>query len=109
MLQGYATSEGTGGFAASSPAGRSNYRTFGSLTLSSVGMGTYLGESDDATDAAVEGAVAESVRRGVNVLDTAINYRSRRPRGRWEGPYPKWCRMVQRPGRGCSCPPKAAT
>ena len=78
MLQGYATPEGTEGFAASSPAGRSNYRTFGPLTLSSVGMGTYLGESDDATDAAVEGAVAESVRRGVNVLDTAINYRSQK-------------------------------
>ncbi|MCE2508120.1 MAG: aldo/keto reductase [Nitrosopumilaceae archaeon] len=78
MLQGHATPEGTKKFAASSPAGISNYRTFGSLTLSSVGMGTYLGDSDDATDATVESAVAESVRRGVNVLDTAINYRSQK-------------------------------
>jgi aryl-alcohol dehydrogenase-like predicted oxidoreductase len=78
MLQGHATPKGTGEFAASSPASESNYRTFDSLMLSSVGMGTYLGEHDDATDAAVKDAVTESVRRGVNVLDTAINYRSQK-------------------------------
>ena len=78
MLSGHATIEGTGRFAASSPAERSNYRTFASLTLSNVGMGTYLGAPDDATDVAVESAVAESVRRGVNVLDTAVNYRSQK-------------------------------
>ena len=78
MLSGHATAEGTGRFADSSPAVRSNYRTFASLTLSNVGMGTYLGAPDAATDAAVESAVAASVRRGVNVLDTAINYRSQK-------------------------------
>ena len=78
MLPGHATVDGTRGFARSSPAEQANYRTFASLTLSNVGMGTYLGAPDDATDAAVEGAVAESVRRGVNVLDTAINYRSQK-------------------------------
>lgn len=78
MLPGHATAEGTQVFARSSPAHQANYRTFESLTLSNVGMGTYLGATDGATDAAVEGAVAESVSRGVNVLDTAINYRSQK-------------------------------
>lgn len=78
MLSGYATPVGTLRFADSSPAARLNYGTFDSLTLSNVGMGTYLGDADDATDALVYNAIKESVRRGVNVLDTAINYRSQK-------------------------------
>lgn len=48
------------------------------LWLSSIGLGTYLGEPDAATDRAYTEAIAEAVRRGVNVLDTAINYRHQR-------------------------------
>jgi aryl-alcohol dehydrogenase-like predicted oxidoreductase len=45
-------------------------------TLSSLGIGTYLGEPDEATDAMVEEAVVRLVASGaVNVIDTAINYR----------------------------------
>lgn len=51
----------------------------GDLTVSSLGLGTYLGRPDLATDHAVEEAVTVAVRSGrVNVLDTAINYRSQR-------------------------------
>jgi len=51
----------------------------GGLTLSSLGLGTYLGRPDAATDLAVQDAVAVSVRSGrVNVIDTAINYRHQR-------------------------------
>ncbi len=78
MISGHATPEGTAGFAAASGARPSNFREFGGLTLSNVGMGTYLGEADPATDGLVEDAVRRSVLSGVNVIDTAINYRSQK-------------------------------
>lgn len=48
------------------------------LAVSSLGIGTYLGEPDDATDAAYTAAVIGAVESGFNVLDTAINYRFQR-------------------------------
>lgn len=50
----------------------------GHLHLSSLGLGTYLGPPDDATDARYEEAIVEAVRQGINVIDTASNYRSQR-------------------------------
>ena len=38
-------------------------------------MGTYLGETDEATDRAYTEAILAAVAAGINVLDTAINYR----------------------------------
>ena len=78
MISGCATAEATAGFARSSPALSENYRVFDGLTLSNVGVGTYLGDEDAQTDAAVRRAVSDSVRAGMNVVDTAINYRSQR-------------------------------
>jgi aryl-alcohol dehydrogenase-like predicted oxidoreductase len=46
--------------------------------LSSLGMGTYLGECDDATDRAYCEAVKAALAAGVNLLDSAINYRCQR-------------------------------
>jgi aryl-alcohol dehydrogenase-like predicted oxidoreductase len=48
------------------------------LTVSTIGIGTYLGEADDATDAAYTAAVIAAVESGFNVVDTAINYRLQR-------------------------------
>src|SRR5579863_1494061 len=48
------------------------------LVLSSVGIGTYLGEADQATDEAYTQAVAAAVEGGFNVVDSAINYRLQR-------------------------------
>ncbi len=48
------------------------------LYLSSIGMGTYLGEPDDTTDAAYGEALVAAVSLGTNVIDTAINYRAQR-------------------------------
>lgn len=46
------------------------------LELSSVGMGTYIGAPDDQIDFDVYNAVKLMVQSGgINVLDTAINYR----------------------------------
>lgn len=48
------------------------------LTASSIALGTYLGESDDATDEMYAAALRTALRKGVNVIDTAINYRCQR-------------------------------
>ena len=55
----------------------SHFKHFDNLYLSSIGMGTYLGQPTQEDDAAVENAVYESVKSGaVNIIDTAINYRA---------------------------------
>lgn len=46
--------------------------------MSSIGAGTYLGEPDAETDLNYRKAIVHAVERGVNVLDTAINYRHQR-------------------------------
>ena len=52
------------------------FREAGELIVSSIGVGTYLGKSDERTNALVKEAVVESVHRGVNLIDSSINYRS---------------------------------
>jgi aryl-alcohol dehydrogenase-like predicted oxidoreductase len=55
------------------------YRTTrGGLTVSSVAIGTYLGDSDDATDARYYAAIRGALENGVNTIDSAINYRCQR-------------------------------
>jgi aryl-alcohol dehydrogenase-like predicted oxidoreductase len=51
--------------------------TFG-LSMSSIGIGTYLGESTDDDDTKYQAAIRHAVASGINVIDTAINYRSQR-------------------------------
>ena len=46
--------------------------------MSSVGIGTYLGEPDEDTDQAYATTVSRALELGVNVIDTAINYRLQR-------------------------------
>ena len=81
-LEGYATPEGTKkymDYAISQRRPRSHFKPFDSLQLSSIGMGTYLGQLSEEDDQAVENAVYQSVKSGaVNVIDTAINYRAMR-------------------------------
>lgn len=48
------------------------------LTLASLGVGTYLGAPDEATDAAYADVLAAASRLGTNVIDTAANYRAQR-------------------------------
>jgi aryl-alcohol dehydrogenase-like predicted oxidoreductase len=48
------------------------------LHLSSIGIGTYLGNADETTDALYEDAVVRAVQLGVNVIDSAANYRFQR-------------------------------
>ena len=57
---------------------RTYFRAFADCVVSSVGVGTYLGEPTDAADDAYREAVVEAIESGVNVVDTAINYRCQR-------------------------------
>jgi aryl-alcohol dehydrogenase-like predicted oxidoreductase len=86
MLSGHASSEGTSRYRDRFPALRdaSHFRRpehapgAGELWLSSVGIGTYLGEPDDATDQSYREAIGTALGSGINVIDTAINYRHQR-------------------------------
>ena len=53
-----------------------HFREFSNFTASSIGIGTYLGSSDPITDNLVTEAIIKSVKGGINLIDTAINYRS---------------------------------
>jgi len=55
-----------------------HFREAQDLILSSLGIGTYLGAPDEKTDAAYTEAIVAAVENGINVLDTAINYRFQR-------------------------------
>jgi len=76
----YATPRGTERYAARFPEKLSAgfYRPAAGLQVSSLGLGTYLGELDEATDRSYVEAVAAAALGGINLLDTAINYRNQR-------------------------------
>ena len=79
MISGFATPEGTKNFAAKNDTiPEKNFNVFQDLSLSNVGIGTYLGNPDSDTDNMVKNAVKKSVLAGVNVIDTAINYRAQK-------------------------------
>ena len=79
MITGYATPEGTSNFAKKSQlAAKNHFKQFNGLTLSSIGIGTYLGNIDNKTDELVKEAIKKSVLSAINVIDTAINYRSQK-------------------------------
>jgi aryl-alcohol dehydrogenase-like predicted oxidoreductase len=78
MTPGYATPEGTKKFIAKYGTIPDNYRLAQGLRLSNVGIGTYLGTPDSQTDLLVIDAIKKSVLAGINVIDTAINYRAQK-------------------------------
>jgi aryl-alcohol dehydrogenase-like predicted oxidoreductase len=86
MLPGRATPEGTASYRDRFPQLRDagHFRPPehatgpAELWMSSIGAGTYLGEPDDTTDREYTAAIATALRSGINVLDTAINYRHQR-------------------------------
>jgi len=57
---------------------RTYFRTLSGLAVSSIGAGTYLGETTDEADDRYREALVEALESGVNVLDTAVNYRAQR-------------------------------
>jgi len=79
MITGYATPEGTKKFAErQNQDSHKNYKNVHNLTLSNVGIGTYLGNPDTETDKLVQDAIKKSILGGINVIDSAINYRAQK-------------------------------
>jgi len=76
----YATSEGTRRYISHHPDYRDAafYRTVCDLGVSSLGIGTYLGGTDEASDRAYTDALIGAGEGGINFFDTAINYRDQR-------------------------------
>ncbi len=79
-LLNHATPEGAARYAErfATRAATNHFRRQQGLTLSSIGIGTYLGNPDEATDLSYANAVVRAVTSGVNVIDTAANYRFQR-------------------------------
>ena len=80
MIEGFATAEGTAAYARrlAASVADGHFRRLAGCLASSVGLGTYLGREDAGTDAQYREAVARALERGVNVVDTAVNYRYQR-------------------------------
>ncbi len=55
-----------------------HFRLEQNLWLSSIGLGTYLGNPDEETDTRYSASVARAVELGANVIDSAANYRFQR-------------------------------
>lgn len=74
-----ATREGTQRFAARTKAHPGAFSdAFDGLRCSSLGLGTYLGAATDVVDDLYEAAILRALDGGINVFDTAINYRCQR-------------------------------
>jgi aryl-alcohol dehydrogenase-like predicted oxidoreductase len=76
----YATIDGTTRYIDRLPKYRDAafYRTVRGLNISSLGIGTYLGPADDLTDQSYTEALVTAGAGGINLFDTAINYRNQR-------------------------------
>ena len=78
-LSGCASPQGTEKYRARFENAASDYfRVAQKLQLSSVGIGTYLGNADEETDRSYTEAVVRAVELGANVIDSAANYRFQR-------------------------------
>lgn len=81
LLEGHATPAGTRRFEQRFARTQPDhfYRPIASGNLvSSLGLGTYLGDCDDSEDARYTSTTRAALEKGVNLLDTAINYRCQR-------------------------------
>lgn len=78
-ISGYATKEKTKYYSQRNMENvhKSNFKeTYEGLTISSLGLGSYVGKPDDLTDFYLYNSVKNSVLSGgINHIDTAINYR----------------------------------
>ena len=80
MIVGFATPKGTARYRVrrATTVAKAHWRSWEGLTVSSVGIGTYLGDEDRDTDQSYTDAIARSLELGFNVVDSAVNYRHQR-------------------------------
>ena len=79
-IEGYATLDGTARYRDrfKESSAEKHFRPEQNLWLSSIGIGTYLGDWNDETDERYSEAIERAAELGVNVIDTAANYRFQR-------------------------------
>ena len=78
-IRGIASASATEQFRQRHPtATPDHFRKLRDLWVSSIGLGTYLGDADERTDGLYADAVETAVTSGCNLIDTAINYRCQR-------------------------------
>ena len=79
-ITGCATPEGTRRYAErmSSLTANGHFRQQQDLCMSSIGLGTYLGQWDERTDRLYVEAIKRAIELGCNLIDSAINYRFQR-------------------------------
>jgi len=79
-ITGHATIEGTTRYRDrfKDRAAEHHFRPRHDLFLSSIGIGTYLGNADGTTDKGYTSAVVQATQLGTNVIDSAANYRFQR-------------------------------
>jgi aryl-alcohol dehydrogenase-like predicted oxidoreductase len=80
MWMGHATPSDTELFASNFPVERNAgfFHVAQGLSISSIGLGSYLGAMDDAVDAGYRSSVHAAISLGVNFIDTSLNYRHQR-------------------------------
>lgn len=78
MHQGSGSASGTARYAARFADARDFYRSAQGLTVSSIGIGSYLGNLDGVTDAGYQEATMTAIHGGINFIDTSLNYRHQR-------------------------------
>jgi aryl-alcohol dehydrogenase-like predicted oxidoreductase len=81
LTPGSATPKGTLRYAArfQGASASGHFREIpGGLVLSSIGIGTYLGEPDRTFDEGYAASIVAAAEGGINVVDSAINYRFQR-------------------------------
>ena len=76
MQQGHATAAGTSRYATRFPHFDDFFTEVQALTVSTLGIGSYLGDVDDDSSRAYEEAVTAALREGINFIDTSLNYRN---------------------------------
>ncbi|MGI8908264.1 MAG: aldo/keto reductase [Candidatus Sumerlaeaceae bacterium] len=78
-IAGHATAEGTEHYTDRFPElDPDHFRLAHGMMMSSIGLGTYLGEPTPAYDKSYADAITVAVCLGCNVIDSAINYRFQR-------------------------------
>ena len=80
MHSGFATSQGTSHYTDRFPASRQAdfFRLAQGCSVSSLGIGTYLGAMAEETDRSYTQAILTAIRGGINFIDTSLNYRNQR-------------------------------